>query len=175
MPCDCELDLDRRLVRCRAWGVVTYDEAMATRRKFLSDPNFSPDFDQIYDGRDVTRIAISASDTGKLAMDAVFSAKARRALVAPSRDTYDFGRMLQTTAASTHIRISFASSAPSKRLRPGWRSKLPLQASIDNAGCVTVVMSSPLPPHQIALRQGTSPPQPLRIHTCRLKPLPPPT
>lgn len=95
MPCDCELDLDRRLVRCRAWGVVTYDEAMATRRKFLSDPNFSPDFDQIYDGRDVTRIAISASDTGKLAMDAVFSAKARRALIAPSRDTYDFGRMLQ--------------------------------------------------------------------------------
>jgi len=95
MPCDCELDLDRRLVRCRAWGVVTYDETMATRRKFLSDPNFSPDFDQIYDGRDVTRIAISASDTGKLAMDAVFSAKARRALIAPSRDTYDFGRMLQ--------------------------------------------------------------------------------
>ena len=80
---------------CRAWGVITYDEAMATRRKFLSDPNFSPDFDQIYDSRDVTRLAISASETGMLAMDAVFSAKSRRAMVAPRSDTYAFGRMFK--------------------------------------------------------------------------------
>jgi hypothetical protein len=95
MPCDYVLDLERRRVLCRAWGVVTYDEAMATRRKFLSDPNFRPDFDQIYDGREVTRMAISASETGKLAMDAVFSQKSRRALVAPGGDTYDFGRMFR--------------------------------------------------------------------------------
>jgi hypothetical protein len=95
MPCECVLDLERRWVRCRGWGVVTYEEAMATRCKFTSDPSFTPDFYQLYDGRDITRVAISASETGQLAMDAVFSAKSRRALVAPNRDTYDFGRMFQ--------------------------------------------------------------------------------
>jgi len=95
MPCDYLLDLERRRVVCRAWGVVTYDEAMANRLKFISDPDFNPDFDQIYDGRDVTRVAISASETGQLAMDPVFSPKSRRALVAPTGDTYNFGRMFQ--------------------------------------------------------------------------------
>jgi hypothetical protein len=95
MPCDCELDLERRWVRARAWGVVTYEDAMATRRKFLGDPNFTPDFYQIYDARDVTRMAVSASETGLLAMDAVFSAKSRRALVAPHSETYSFGQMFK--------------------------------------------------------------------------------
>lgn len=95
MPCDCELDLERRWVRCRAWGIVTYDEAIATRRKFTTDPNFSPDFNQIYDGRDVTRLAITASEIGLLACDDVFGPGSRRAMVAPRTDTYGFGRTFQ--------------------------------------------------------------------------------
>jgi hypothetical protein len=93
MPCDYELDLKRRRVLCRAWGVVTYDEALANRNNFLKDPDFSPDFDQLYDACGVTRLIISASETGMLAMDAVFNQKSRRALVAPRSDIYDFGRM----------------------------------------------------------------------------------
>ena len=95
MPCECVLDLERRWVRCRGWGVVTYDEALASRLKFTSDPNFTPDFYQLYDGREITRVCISASETGQLAMEAVFSPRSRRALVAPDRETYDFGRMFQ--------------------------------------------------------------------------------
>ena len=95
MPCDYVLDLERRWVRARAWGIVTYEEAMENRRKFQADPNFTPDFYQIYDGRNVTRIAISASETGLLAMDPVFSATSRRAMVAPHSETYNFGRMFQ--------------------------------------------------------------------------------
>jgi len=38
MPCDYELDLERKWVRARAWGVVTYDDALANRKKFTSDP-----------------------------------------------------------------------------------------------------------------------------------------
>ena len=95
MPCDYEFNLDRRWLRCRAWGVVTFAEGMANRERFTSDPSFSPDFDQIYDGRDVTRVAITASETGILARDAVFSAKSRRAFVAPRTDTYSFARTFQ--------------------------------------------------------------------------------
>jgi hypothetical protein len=85
----------RRWVRCRAWGIVTYEEGIATRRKFTSDPNFRPDFYQIYDARDVTRLAITASEIGLLARDDVFGPGSRRALVAPRTDTYGFGRTFQ--------------------------------------------------------------------------------
>ena len=92
MPCACELDLERRWVRCRAWGVVTYDEAIAARRKFTSDPNFAPNFAQIYDASEVTRMTFSGAEIGLLARDAVFEPGSRRALVAPHRETYNFGR-----------------------------------------------------------------------------------
>jgi hypothetical protein len=95
MPCDCELDLERRWVRTRAWGVVTLAEGLAMRQKFLSDPNFSADFYQIVDGRDVTRVAITAAEIGALAKDTVFSPRSRRAFVAPRQDTYDFARTFQ--------------------------------------------------------------------------------
>ena len=95
MPCDCELDLERRLVRACAWGNVTYDEVIAVRKKFTSDPNFKPDFNQIYDGRGVTRINITASEIGLLAMDDVFGPTSRRALIAPRSDTFGFGRTFQ--------------------------------------------------------------------------------
>jgi hypothetical protein len=95
MPCDCELDLDRRWVRCRAWGAVTYDEAMATRHKFTSDPNFEPTFYQIYDATQVTRLTFTAVEIGLLAKDRVFAPGARQALVAPRSDTYGFGRTFQ--------------------------------------------------------------------------------
>src|ERR1035438_3885575 len=48
MPCDCELDLERRWVRARAWGVVTLADAMENRKKFMSLPGFEPDFWQLY-------------------------------------------------------------------------------------------------------------------------------
>jgi hypothetical protein len=95
MPCECELDLVKRWVRCRAWGIVTYDEGIAARRKFTSDPNFSPDFNQIYDAREVTRLAITAAEIGVLARDDVFGPGSRRAMVAPRTDTYSFGRTFQ--------------------------------------------------------------------------------
>lgn len=95
MPCDYELDLQRRWIRCRAWGTVTFAEGIENRRRFTSDPNFSPDFHQIYDGSDVTRLIITASETGLLALDTIFSPKSRRAFVAPRSDTYSFARTFQ--------------------------------------------------------------------------------
>lgn len=95
MPCDCELDQAKRWVRSRAWGVVTLAEGLAMRQKFLSDPGFSPDFYQLFDGREVTRVALTAAEIGHLAKDPVFSPRSRRAFVAPTRETYDLARMYQ--------------------------------------------------------------------------------
>lgn len=95
MPCDSELDLERRWVRVRAWGVLTYEEIVASRRKFVSDPNFSPDFSQLADGREVTRVIVAASEVGELAGDGIFGPRSRRAFVAPRGDTFDLTRMYQ--------------------------------------------------------------------------------
>lgn len=95
MPCDCEVDVERRWVRSRAWGVLTLAEGLAMRHKFMTHPAFTPDFYQLFDARDVTRIAITAVETGELAKDRVFSPQSRRAFVVPSREAHDFARMYQ--------------------------------------------------------------------------------
>ena len=95
MPCDCELDLERRWVRARAWGVVTYADVMANRKKFMSLPGFEPDFCQLYDGREATRLALTASEVGQLAMDRVFAPATRRAFVTPNREADELMRLFQ--------------------------------------------------------------------------------
>ena len=95
MPCDCELDLARRWVRLRAWGVVTYDEVVASRRKFTTDPNFTPDFSELADAREVTRIAITTAQVGELAAAHIFGPRSRHAIVAPGRETYNTTRRYQ--------------------------------------------------------------------------------
>jgi hypothetical protein len=95
MPCDCELDLNLRCVKVRAFGVLTLDEMIAARRKFTADPNFSPDFCQLYDVSAVTRTTLTASDLGELAKANIFSPASRRAVVAPGGETYGAARLFQ--------------------------------------------------------------------------------
>jgi hypothetical protein len=102
VPCDCELDLTRRLVKAWAWGTVTYAEGMATRKKFVEDPNFRPDFNQVYDGRGVTRLDIQAAEIGLLAADHVFGPGSRRAFIAPRSDTFGFARTFQLYRQLNH-------------------------------------------------------------------------
>ncbi|HEY4380501.1 MAG TPA: hypothetical protein VGN01_09160 [Acidobacteriaceae bacterium] len=96
MPCDCVIDLERQRVLGRAWGLVTYDEILAARRQFTTDPNFEPHFSQIYDGRELTRLALTASQIGVLAKEDLFDSRSRRAFVAPTREAYEMMRLFQT-------------------------------------------------------------------------------
>jgi hypothetical protein len=102
MPSDCELDLKRRWVKVTASGVLTYDDMVATRRKFTADPNFQSDFYQIYDVRSVTRTTLTASQIGELARAKIFSPSSRRAVVAPGSETYGLARMIQTYRELNH-------------------------------------------------------------------------
>jgi hypothetical protein len=95
MPCDCELDLERRWVKVRASGLLTYDDVMAARRKFTSDPAFRPDFYQLYDVRDVTRVALTASQIAELATAPIFGHRSRRACVSANGETFGVARMFQ--------------------------------------------------------------------------------
>ena len=43
MPWSYEIDADHRLVRARAWGVLTHDQITALRLRYTGDPAFRPD------------------------------------------------------------------------------------------------------------------------------------
>jgi len=102
MPSDCELDLERRWVKVTASGVLTYEDMVATRKKFSSNPNFRPDFYQIYDVRYVTRTTLTASQIGELAKAKIFNPSSRRAVVAPGGETYGLARMFQIYRGLNH-------------------------------------------------------------------------
>jgi hypothetical protein len=87
--------MERRWVRGRAWGVVTLDDVLAARKQFMSDPRFRPDFRQLYDGREVTRMVLTASEVGQLAMNPLFGPGTRRAFVTPTHETYGVMRLYQ--------------------------------------------------------------------------------
>jgi hypothetical protein len=95
MPCECELDLSRRWVKVRAWGLVTYAEVMAARRKFTADPDFQPDFFQLYDVREVTRASLTAIEVVELAKAPIFAPTSRRACITTNGETYGILRMFQ--------------------------------------------------------------------------------
>jgi hypothetical protein len=75
--------------------VVTYADVTANRKKFVSDPRFRPDFCQLYGGRQITKLALAASEIGQLAMDPVFGPGMRRAFVSPTSETYGLMRLYQ--------------------------------------------------------------------------------
>ncbi len=93
MPCGYDIDLKNKLVRCRAWGVFTHGEAVATRLQFAADPIFRADFFQIYDFSDVTSLHMTADQIRDLGRSGPFNPRARRAAVAPQTAMYGALRM----------------------------------------------------------------------------------
>jgi hypothetical protein len=62
MPVESIIEKERRLVITTAWGRATIDEFMGHQERLLSDPAFSPEFDQLLDGSGVTELAVSSND-----------------------------------------------------------------------------------------------------------------
>ena len=96
MPCEYQIDGERRLVKVRAWGVFTHSEVMETRAKFTADPSFCRDFFQLYDMREVTDVPTSSDSVRELAIDHVFGPGSRRAVVATHPVAYGYSRMFAT-------------------------------------------------------------------------------
>ena len=93
VPASYKIDKDKRLVQMKAWGVLTFADAVAHRDKLLADPDFDPSFSQISDFTEVTQVAISADELRRLAGLEVFAPQARRAFIAPDDEKFGLGRM----------------------------------------------------------------------------------
>lgn len=95
MPTAYVLDPELRLVRSRAWGVLTADESTDHYQHIATDPGFEPVYRQVCDLRDVERIEISSDAIRELARTAVFAPGAKRAFVASEDAQFGLSRMLQ--------------------------------------------------------------------------------
>ena len=79
-----------------AWGRAAIDEFLGQQEQLLSDPDFSPEFDQLLDGSGVTELAVSTSDVKTFTTTNIFSPTSRRAFVAPNPAYFGMGRMAET-------------------------------------------------------------------------------
>ena len=87
---------ERRLLRCRIWGVLTNEELIGHYRRIRSDPAFDPTFAQLGDLRDVTEFSVGTETVQAAADLDVFAATARRALVVTQDVQYGVARMFAT-------------------------------------------------------------------------------
>ncbi|MEO6528935.1 MAG: hypothetical protein ABIP93_20120 [Gemmatimonadaceae bacterium] len=92
------IDADERLVRCLAWGELSSEDLYEHYRKILIDLDFRPDYRQLGDLRDVTRLSADSTAIAAAASLAVFAPGTRRALIAPSDITFGLARMFASYA-----------------------------------------------------------------------------
>jgi len=96
MPCNYVIDSQRRLVMTTLVGVVTVAEALAHQEALASDPEFRPEFYQLLDATEATKLDLSSSEMRGLAKKHFFAPSARRALLVRGTLLYCVGRMLVT-------------------------------------------------------------------------------
>jgi hypothetical protein len=95
MPAAYVIDASRALVITTGTGVVTFQEIVTHQDRLLSDPRFSPDFDQLIDCRQATNIRVTSAEASRIASRKVFSRTSLRAFVASEQVVFGVGRMMQ--------------------------------------------------------------------------------
>jgi len=96
MPYEVYIYPEKRLVEVKITGTVTNDDLLAIDNRMRSDPNITPDFNQLVD----TRAASKADFSSKGVLDITtrkpfFSTVSRRAIVAPTNAGFGLARMFE--------------------------------------------------------------------------------
>jgi hypothetical protein len=108
MPAEYRIDRDNKIVLSRAWGKVAIEDFHAHGTRLRADPDFSPDFRQLWDFTEVSESVSDFDAMARLAQTNVFSPTSRRAMLAPSDVVFGVGRMFQMLRESkgeTGIRV----------------------------------------------------------------------
>ena len=99
MPASYRIDVARRLVLTRAWGVFTAQELYDNFNSLAADPAFDPSFAQLVDLREVQRPYMEPSIIRRHALEYLFGGKTPRALVTSTDVAYELARMYSDVAA----------------------------------------------------------------------------
>jgi hypothetical protein len=95
MPTDFIVDGERRIVRNRAWGVLTDADLAAAQDALRTHASFQPDFRQLFDASEVTTLAVTTNGMRSLARKSPFAVTARRAVVVNSDEQFGIARMFE--------------------------------------------------------------------------------
>lgn len=95
MPGSYLIDLPRRIVFSRGWGVLTDMEIGAHAETLRADPRFDPGFRQIANFLELTQVRVTAEGVRNVALHNPFRPEARRAFAVPSDETFGLTRMFE--------------------------------------------------------------------------------
>ena len=95
MPASFTVDLERRVVFSKGWGVLVDDDLRQTQAGVRETPGFEPDFRQLYDFSAVTDVQVTQDSLWGMAGNSPFDLDARRAMVVGSDVAFGVVRMYQ--------------------------------------------------------------------------------
>lgn len=95
MPLDYQIDSIQKLVRSRAWGVLTDAETRDHYQRIADDPTFRPTFHMLCDLRGVSELDVAPRHLRDLARLSTFAPQAQRAFVVHADEQFGVARMLQ--------------------------------------------------------------------------------
>jgi hypothetical protein len=90
-----KIDKERRLVMSTGSGVLTLADLLAHQEKLLADPDFSPDFSQLWDLTNITEVELTSKDVHRLAQRSIFSPDSRRAILVSRDLVFGLARMFE--------------------------------------------------------------------------------
>jgi hypothetical protein len=93
MPATYEIDLARRLVVSRGWGVLEDADLATAQAALRADPRFDAHFRQIFDVTAVTEVRVTGEALISLSRASAFAVDARRAVVVSGDLAFGMARM----------------------------------------------------------------------------------
>ena len=96
MPITHKIDVGRRIVFTRAFGIVTDSELFQYHTNLPSDPDFDPSFNLLSDFTEVTKWDVQSSTVHRIASIPLFVDSSLRAIVAGSDVIFGHVRMFLT-------------------------------------------------------------------------------
>jgi hypothetical protein len=93
MPASYEINLSLRLVESQASGMLTEADLSGHFHALKIDPQFNPDFRQLWDLRLVTRFDVSPEFIQAYASQSIFAPNSRRAFIVPQDEGFGLARI----------------------------------------------------------------------------------
>jgi hypothetical protein len=108
MPTFYKIDKAHRIVMSTASGIFDLAAALAHQEKLTQDADFDPGYSQLFDFRQVSKVALGPEDVRKIAERSVFWPCSRRAILVNNDLEFGFARifeMLRDNAGEKGIKV----------------------------------------------------------------------
>jgi hypothetical protein len=93
MPAKYIIDAKHRVVFSKGLGVFTYREALDYMQQLFNDESFRPEYNQVVDCREATKVELTGEQVRDLAIRSRFSLASRRAFVVSTDIQFGLSRM----------------------------------------------------------------------------------